>query len=423
MMSDQTEEIDVEQFANETVRLTCAITRVLNAPDILTGEVSGSGKTIAVEHPNREGKMYRLDTATIMAGESEFRDSRSFSLYTRKDFQNTQSANYGPGAQAGANGVSDAADLPEPTHTPVEDSEDSEDDSEDDPDADGSDEGADSEGEDGRDEYGRIREGERVHLTGETSDGERLDARGTVTNVTGTETTVELDDGRLVRKQASVIKARSPEGVPLYFRNPEMNHMTGEDADTEGEEPASEDTNPGDEGGEWDPESATLRDGETEDSSSHASGVSETWEQAQREGTIPPELTDDEDANPGDDADKTVMTDGGVEAASGVERDCPPCGGESGNTATVYAATGDVERRLCDDHATEFREFLTGELHPPERDPRSRGTPNENRCVRCGGFHDRNLYGAVGDTEGWLCESCSVEARAYLLGEFLSADA
>lgn len=245
MMSEtDSETVNVEQYANETVRLTTAITRVMNAPDIVTGEVSGSGKTIAVDHPNREGKTFRLDTATIMAGDSEFRDSRSFSLYTREDFQNTQSANYGPGPQAGANGVSDSEDLPEPTHTPVgQDGEDADEDSDDDPDADGdASEGEDTE--DGRDEFGRIREGERVHLTGETEDGETLDARGTVKVVSGAGTTVELDDGRMVRKKASVIKARSPEGVPLYFRKPEMEHIT------EGEEPGSEDANPGDEGGQ-----------------------------------------------------------------------------------------------------------------------------------------------------------------------------
>lgn len=149
MMSDKTADVNVEQFANETVRLTAAITRVMNAPDILTGEVSGSGKTIAVEHPNREGKTFRLETETIMNGDSEFRDSWSFSLYTREDFQNTQKANHGPGPQAGANGVTDAADLPEPTHTPVGEEPEDEGSEDDDPDGDVSSD-ADPEGEDGQ---------------------------------------------------------------------------------------------------------------------------------------------------------------------------------------------------------------------------------------------------------------------------------
>lgn len=237
MMSEtDSANVNVEQYAGDTVRLTTAITGVLNAPEIVEGEVSGSGKTIAVTPPHREGKTLRLDTATIMAGDSEFRDSRSYTLYSREDFQSTQRANYGPGPQAGANGVTDGADLPEPTHTVA--GEDSEDAAGDDDDSDG------QGGEDGRDEFGRIREGERVHVTGETADGDTLDARGTVANVTGHETAVELDDGRTVRKAGGVIKGRSEDGAPLYYRRPAMDRVTG------GEDAPSGDANPGGEGGQ-----------------------------------------------------------------------------------------------------------------------------------------------------------------------------
>lgn len=111
-------DVAVEQFAGETVLLTASITRVLNRPTVLEGEVSGTGKTIAVEKPHSDSTC-RLDTVRIMAGECEVRDSWGFKLYTREGFQSTQRANYGPGPQAGTEGASDADDLPEPTHEPV----------------------------------------------------------------------------------------------------------------------------------------------------------------------------------------------------------------------------------------------------------------------------------------------------------------
>jgi hypothetical protein len=109
-------DIDVAQYAGETIRLTASITHVLDSPRVIEGEVSSTGKTIAAPHPTREDTTWRLDTATILAGELEVRGSYGVELYTPERFQRTEDANYGPGPQAGTEGASDAADLPTPTH-------------------------------------------------------------------------------------------------------------------------------------------------------------------------------------------------------------------------------------------------------------------------------------------------------------------
>jgi len=104
---------------NETVRLITGITRVMHTPEVVEGETSSTGKTISVEHPTKGGTTYRLDTAEILDGESEFRDATYFEIYTPKRLQKCQRANKAPGPRAGCNGVSDAGDLPDPTHVPA----------------------------------------------------------------------------------------------------------------------------------------------------------------------------------------------------------------------------------------------------------------------------------------------------------------
>jgi len=89
------------------------------SPSIVSGEVSSSGKSVMI--PEDEGlsnKRRRLDAREIFAGESEYRDSTSWELYTPGRYRSTQSSNYAPGPQAGSNGKSDIGALPEPTHWP-----------------------------------------------------------------------------------------------------------------------------------------------------------------------------------------------------------------------------------------------------------------------------------------------------------------
>jgi hypothetical protein len=127
-------DVDVEQYAGDEVRVMTHIVGKMSSPSVLTGEVSGSGKTISVEDPHFSDS-YRLDTATIMGGESEYRDSLCIQLYTRERFQRVQKANHAPGPQSGANGVSEDADLPDATHFPPgEEPEDMDEDTDEDPD-------------------------------------------------------------------------------------------------------------------------------------------------------------------------------------------------------------------------------------------------------------------------------------------------
>jgi len=89
------------------------------SPSVISAEVSSSGKSVMI--PEDEGlgnTRRRLDADEIFAGESEFRDSTSWELYTPGRLRSTQDSNYAPGPQAGSNGKSDIGDLPEPTHWP-----------------------------------------------------------------------------------------------------------------------------------------------------------------------------------------------------------------------------------------------------------------------------------------------------------------
>lgn len=117
MARSNPEAVNVEQYANETVRLQVAVKHVTSVPEVVEGQVSGSGKTISVEEPHGDNTL-RLDTAEIMAGNYQFRNSWCFELYTPENFQNSERMNHAPGPQVGVNEVSDTADLPEPTHTP-----------------------------------------------------------------------------------------------------------------------------------------------------------------------------------------------------------------------------------------------------------------------------------------------------------------
>lgn len=112
-------EVDVTQYANETVLIQTAIVGVMNTPQILEGEVSSTGKTISVESDTVKSR--RLPTAKIMKGEAHYPSdgTRSFELYQKENFQNKQEANLAPGPRCGTNEVTNKSDLPEPTHTPI----------------------------------------------------------------------------------------------------------------------------------------------------------------------------------------------------------------------------------------------------------------------------------------------------------------
>ena len=105
-----------DEIGGETVRLITGITGVMHTPEVIEGEASTSGKTISVEHSKRS---HRLDTETILDGDSEFRDSRYFEIYTPERLKSRQRSNHAPGPQVGANDVSDDEDLPEATHRPA----------------------------------------------------------------------------------------------------------------------------------------------------------------------------------------------------------------------------------------------------------------------------------------------------------------
>jgi len=102
---------------NETILLISGVQRLMHSPTIVEGKTSSTGKTVAVEDSTRD-KTYRLDTKKLLNGDTEFRGGSYFELYTKEAFQSTQNANLARGPVAGANEVSNANDLPEPTHTP-----------------------------------------------------------------------------------------------------------------------------------------------------------------------------------------------------------------------------------------------------------------------------------------------------------------
>lgn len=208
----ETDAVNVEEYAGETVRLETHIVGVMNSPEIVEGEVSSTGKTIRASDPHTDTS-YRFDTATILTGDGESRDSRSYSLYTYESFQSIQRANHAPGPQAGCNGVSDPEDLPNPTHEVVGDEHADEDES---------------------DDAQPVAEGDRVRATGETDAGGVLDARGTVEDVTDSKTVVALDDGRTVTHRGEVLIHRTDEGRVVFYRNGTLEAVSS-DTDPDGE--------------------------------------------------------------------------------------------------------------------------------------------------------------------------------------------
>lgn len=104
---------------DEPILLIQGITRITHTPEIVEGRTSSTGKTIAVEDKHGS-KSYRLDTETILTGGTEFRDATKFELYTPDTFERRQRTNHQPGPCAGVNEVTEAENLPEPTHEVVD---------------------------------------------------------------------------------------------------------------------------------------------------------------------------------------------------------------------------------------------------------------------------------------------------------------
>lgn len=104
---------------DRTVRIMHNITRLSSTPQIIDGKLSSTGKTILVEiaRGSNQTKSYRLNAGKILNGETIYRDSRHFELYTPERFRSDQSSNLNPGPVRGANEVSDTEDLPEATHS------------------------------------------------------------------------------------------------------------------------------------------------------------------------------------------------------------------------------------------------------------------------------------------------------------------
>lgn len=102
--------------SNETVQILTGITRVMHTPRVVEGETSGTGKTISVELDT--GESVRLDAREIFDGESEYRDSRYYELYTPGRLRTRQRSNKAPGPRAGTDSVTDSDDLPAPSHWP-----------------------------------------------------------------------------------------------------------------------------------------------------------------------------------------------------------------------------------------------------------------------------------------------------------------
>lgn len=109
---------DTDRPSNESVRLITTLTRVTNRPQIIEGETSGTGKTISAPASKHADGQVRLDTETILSGETEYRESRAYELYTPGRLRKRQRMNLAPGPRTGADQVADHTDLPEPTHWP-----------------------------------------------------------------------------------------------------------------------------------------------------------------------------------------------------------------------------------------------------------------------------------------------------------------
>jgi len=107
---------DDELPSNETVQILTGITGVFHTPSVVEGKTSGTGTTISVE--TETGGSVRLDARDIFDGESEYRDSRYYELYTPGRLRTRQRSNKQPGPRAGTDTVTDADDLPAPSHWP-----------------------------------------------------------------------------------------------------------------------------------------------------------------------------------------------------------------------------------------------------------------------------------------------------------------
>ena len=118
-MSDTPKEVTAESRpSNERVLLVKSMVRLMSRVEIVEGYTSGSGKTISVE--NERGKTIRLKSEKIFGGDSEFRSSYGYKLYSKDELSKRERANYTGGAPVAGHGkLTHENDMPTPTHVAV----------------------------------------------------------------------------------------------------------------------------------------------------------------------------------------------------------------------------------------------------------------------------------------------------------------
>lgn len=106
-------QIDVKEFANETVLIQSAIIGIIDQPEIIEGQVSENGEYIYIE--TAYGDSYKLPTEEIMMGETYFPNNRSlgFKLYNKNKFKKARES------ELIQDQNSYGENLPEETHKPV----------------------------------------------------------------------------------------------------------------------------------------------------------------------------------------------------------------------------------------------------------------------------------------------------------------
>lgn len=110
--------IDVEQFAGETVLLQQHYRNVHSGPKIYEGVVSEDGETIHVTRDKHGVLQSELDTAEIMVGCSVY-DGAVFALYNPETYRAVERWCMKFDTVPNIDSVTPKSELPEPSHTPV----------------------------------------------------------------------------------------------------------------------------------------------------------------------------------------------------------------------------------------------------------------------------------------------------------------
>lgn len=102
--------------ANETVRLTKGICRVLHTPTIVDGKVSSTGKSIYISDEGH--RLQGDDLERLLDGRIVIRGSFKYQLYTPDRHRSEQQMNKTEPQQRGNDVVHAVEELPEATHKP-----------------------------------------------------------------------------------------------------------------------------------------------------------------------------------------------------------------------------------------------------------------------------------------------------------------